>query len=430
MGQPRALAFQTLRHRDFRLLWAADTVSMLGTQLQRVTIAWHVFVLTDGDPLQLGLLGLFRFAPVLLFGIVGGVVADQQDRRKVMITSHLGLLLTSTTLAAATFVEFVNMPLIYAVTFVAGAFSAMAGPSRQALIPLLVPRTELAGAATIANLSMQIAGVIGPALGGVIIGASGVGLAYTIDAVSFIAVIAAVLFMHVQTAPLNLPERGIVAVKDGLTFLWGAPILLAIMGLDFVATFFGTNTTLMPIFAEQILNMGASGLGLLLSSIAAGSVIGGLVMSVLPVPRRPGWVIIVAILGYGVCMVGFGLSRHLILSVLFLAGSGAADSISMAMRHAIRNLVTPDQYRGRIAAAHSTFAMGGPQLGEVRAGTMAALVGTPGSVVIGGVATIVATLLAARIVPSLARYDSSAWSDEPVPATTRPMHASDSASPD
>lgn len=427
MGQPRSLAFQTLRYRDFRLLWAADTVSMLGTQLQRVAIAYHVFVLT-GDPLQLGLLGLFRFAPILLFGIIGGVVADQHDRRKVMIVSHLGLLLTSAVLASATFTGSVNLPLIYAVTFVAGAFNAMAGPSRQALIPLLVPRSELAGAATVANLSMQTAGVIGPAIGGVMIGELGLGFAYAFDAISFVAVIVAVMVMHVKTAPLHLPERGLAAVKDGLRFLWGAPILLAVMGLDFVATFFGTNTTLMPIFAEQILNIGASGLGLLLSSIAAGAVIGGLVMSVLPVPRRPGLVIIISIIGYGACMAGFGLSRSLVLSVLLLAGSGAADSISMAMRHAIRNLVTPDEYRGRIAAAHSTFAMGGPQLGEFRAGAIAAVLGSPASVAIGGIITILATVVAARMVPSLARYDSSTWSDEPYTPTPQPIRASDSNS--
>ncbi len=418
MSSKRSLAFHTLRHRDFRLLWAADSISMLGTQMQRVAIIVQVYLLTE-DPFQLGLLALVRFLPILIFGIVGGVIADQRDRRQVLIYAHIGLFLTSGILAVATYADAVSIWLIYLVTFVSSTFNAGAGPARQAIIPSLVPREEIAGAATIANLSMQTAGIVGPALGGVLIGAFGVGAAYTWDALSFVAVIAAAVMMRVRPEKLVVTTRGLTAAKEGFVFLFATPILLAVMALDFVATFFGSNTTLMPIVADEILGMGASGMGFLLSSIAAGAVIGSLIMSVLPVPQRPGRAIILAIIGYGACVVGFGLSRSVELAVLFLAGSGAADAISMAMRHAIRNLVTPDEYRGRIAAAHSTFAMGGPQLGEFRAGAMAAVGGTPASIVIGGILTIVATLAAARLVPTLGRYDSSSWHEEPEPASTR-----------
>jgi len=422
MSQRRTRAFQTLRHRDFRLLWAADTISLLGTQMQRMAIVWHVFVLTS-DPLQLGLLGLFRFAPLLVFGIIGGVVADQQDRRKVLITAHCGLLLSSGVLAVAAFGDHASMPLIYGVTFVSGTFSAMAGPARQAIIPSLVPRSELAGAATIANLSMQVASVVGPAIGGVIIGVSGVGTVYALDAVSFVAVIIAVLQMQTRGKPVELAVKGFAAAKAGFAFLWATPILLVVMALDFVATFFGATTTLMPIFAGEILDIGASGLGLLLAAIAAGAVIGGVALSLSPVPQRPGLVILVAIAVYGACIAGFGLSQNLGFALAFLAGSGAADAISMSMRHAIRNLVTPDAYRGRIAAAHSTFAMGGPQLGEVRAGAIAALIGAPGSVALGGIATIIACIVAARLVPSLGRYDSASWTDDQPEPSMRPAPA-------
>lgn len=411
MSSRRSLAFHTLRHRDFRLLWAADSISMLGTQMQRVAIMWQVYVLTN-DAFQLGLLALVRFIPILIFGIVGGVIADQRDRRQVLIYAHIGLFLTSGTLAVATYADSVSLWLIYLVTFVSSTFNAGAGPARQAIIPSLVPREEIAGAATIANLSMQTAGIIGPALGGVLIGTLGVGAAYVWDALSFVAVIAAAVLMRVRPEKLQISSRGLTAAKEGFAFLFATPILLAVMALDFAATFFGTTTTLTPIFAEEILGIGASGMGLLLSSIAAGAVIGSLVMSVLPVPHRPGRAIILAILGYGACIVGFGLSRNVVLAVLFLAGSGAADSISMAMRHAIRNLVTPDEYRGRIAAAHSTFAMGGPQLGEFRAGAVASMVGTPASIVIGGVLTILSTLAAARLVPTLGSYNSATWGEE------------------
>lgn len=426
MSQQRNLAFQTLRHRDFRLLWIADTIAMLGTQMQRVAIIYQVYDLTK-DPLQLGLLALFRFLPILLFGVIGGVVADQRDRRKLLIYAHVGLFLTSGALAVATYADSATIWLIYLITFVSSSFNTLAGPARQALIPSLVPRSEIAGAATVANLAMQTAGIIGPAVAGVLIDMTGVAVAYTWNAVSFLAVIVAAMMMRTRREPFKLATTGLAAVKEGFAFLWATPILLAVMALDFVATFFGANTTLMPIFAEEILGIGASGLGLLLAAIAAGAVIGGLVMSVLPVPRRPGRAILISITAYGGCIVGFGLSRNLELSLLFLAGSGAADSISMAMRHAIRNLVTPDEYRGRIAAAHSTFAMGGPQLGEVRAGAVAVLIGTPGSVAVGGVATILACLIAARMAPSLSRYDSSSWHEPPSPVVAQTKPTADSS---
>jgi MFS family permease len=426
LSRSRNLAFQTLRHRDFRLLWVADSIAMLGTQMQRMAIIWQVYLLTE-DPFQLGLLALFRFLPVAVFGIVGGVVADQHDRRQVLIWTHAGLFLTSGALAVATFADVASLWLLFLVTFVSSTFNSLAGPARQALIPTLVERREIAGATTIANLSMQTAGIIGPALGGVVIASWGVGAAYLWNALSFVAVIVAAILMRVRAEPLVLATRGLRAAKEGFVFLFATPILLAVMALDFAATFFGTNTTLMPIFAEEILDIGAEGMGLLLSSIAAGAVIGSLVMSVLPVPQRPGRAIILAIVGYGACTVGFGLSQSVVLAVLFLAGAGATDSISMAMRAAIRNLVTPDEYRGRIAAAHSTFAMGGPQLGEFRAGTMAAAFGTPASVALGGLLTILSCLIAVRMVPALTRYDSSDWSEErPAPGAraARATHSS------
>ncbi len=422
MSSSRNLAFQTLRHRDFRLLWAADSIAMLGTQMQRLAIIWQVYLITE-DPFQLGLLALFRFVPVAVFGIVGGVVADQHDRRQVLIWAHVGLFATSGALAVATFADYASLWLLFLVTFVSSTFNSLAGPARQALIPTLVERREIAGATTIANLSMQTAGIIGPALGGVVIASVGVGAAYLWNALSFVAVIVAAILMRVRAEPMPITTRGLRAAKEGIAFLFATPILLAVMGLDFAATFFGTNTTLMPIFAEEILDIGAEGMGLLLSSIAAGAVIGSLVMSVLPVPQRPGRAIILAIAGYGACTIGFGLSQSMVLAVVFLAGSGAADSISMAMRAAIRNLVTPDAYRGRIAAAHSTFAMGGPQLGEFRAGAMAAAFGTPASVAIGGVLTILSCLVAVRMVPPLTRYDSSDWSEERTEPAGAPARA-------
>jgi len=419
----RANAFQTLRHRDFRLLWFADSVSILGTQIQRIAITWHVFQLTN-DAFQLGLLGLFRFVPVLIFGLFGGVIADNRDRRLVLIYTHLALMLTSGVLATSTVAGHASMPLIYAVTFVSSALNAMAGPARQALIPNLVPRSELAGAATMANLTMQAAMVVGPAIGGVLIARLGLATAYYLNAAGFVAVILAALLIRARPAPAHARERGLSAIKAGFVFLWGTPILLAEMSLDFVATFFGAITTLMPIFAEDILGCGANRMGLLLSAPAAGAVIGSLVFSLRRMPVRPGFGMVICVLAYGACIAGFGLANSLWLGLFFLAGSGAADAISMALRHTIRNLVTPDEYRGRIAAAHSAFAVGGPQLGEFRAGAMASASGAPAAVAIGGIATILSAIGMVRLVPTLLSYRSDTREEPTEERSSSPQTAS------
>jgi len=405
LTERRPLAFHTLRHGDFRLLWIADCVAVLGTQVQTVAITWHIFELT-GDPLKLGLLGLFRFIPGLFFGFYGGVIADRRHRRSILIVSHIALMATAAVLMGTTAVNATSMWIIYGVTMVASAFNGFAGPARQAIIPSLVPRSELVGASTLTNLAMQTAQIGGPAIGGVIIGTVGLTAAYATGTFTFIAVIIAALLIRIRERVVTTTATGFVAVKEGLGFLWATPILLAVMSLDFIATFFAASTTLMPIFAEEVLRMGPDGLGLLLSAPAAGAVVGSFVMSLAPLPQRPGRGIIIAVIAYGVCILGFGLSSFLWLSLLFLAGSGAADAISMAMRHTIRNLVTPDQYRGRIAAAHSTFARGGPQLGEVESGIMGSVVGVQSTVAIGGMATILGCLAMSRLVPELLRYSS------------------------
>lgn len=405
MTDRRPLAFQTLRHRDFRLLWIADCVAVLGTQIQTVAITWHIFELT-GDPLRLGLLGLFRFIPGLFFGFYGGVIADRRDRRSILVVSHIALMATAAVLMGTTAAGATTMWIIYGVTMVASAFNGFAGPARQAIIPSLVPRSELVGASTLTNLAMQTAQIAGPALGGVIIGTLGLTAAYAAGTVTFVAVIVAALLIRVRERVVTTTATGFLAVKEGLGFLWATPILLAVMSLDFIATFFAASTTLMPIFAEDILRMGPDGLGLLLSAPAVGAVIGSFVMSLAPMPRRPGRGIIVAVLAYGISIFGFGLSSILWLSLVFLAASGAADAISMAMRHTIRNLVTPDEFRGRIAAAHTTFARGGPQLGEVESGILASFIGVQLTVATGGVATIPGCLAMSRLVPELLRYRS------------------------
>lgn len=391
------------------MLWTADCVSILGTQIQRTAIVWQVFVLT-GSALQLGLLGLFQFLPILFFGLFGGAVADRTDRRHILIGSHIALMATSAMLAVMTATGHISMPVIYGSIVIASSLNAFAGPARQALIPSLVPRTELAGAATVANLAMQTAAIGGPPLAGFLIAWNGLTICYAVNAVSFVAVVLAAWLIKTRPAPVTMPQRSLAAIADGFRFLWSAPILLSVMVLDFVATFFGSFTTQLPIVAETLLGSGAEGLGLLQSAPAAGAVLGSLALSVLPIPRQAGLGVILAVLGYGVCVLGFSMSTSLPLALAFLAGTGATDAASMALRQTIRNLVTPDEFRGRIAAAHSTFAMGGPQLGELRAGLTATFTGVPIAIGSGAVATIACCLIMAKTMPRLRTYRTD---DEP-----------------
>jgi MFS family permease len=402
-GAASRRAWDVLRHRDFRLLWSAELLSAGGSQMMRAALVWQLFELTR-DPLQLGFLGLARFVPLLLFGLWGGVLADRGDRRRTLLLAQLLLLAASSGLAAAAFAGAIRPWTIYAFAVAAAVFGAVAAPTRQALIPALVPPSEMVGAMTLNGLAFQVGGVVGPALAGFLIAAVGVAPLFLFDAATFALVALALLAIRARPVVPPGGPRGLAAVREGLKFLWITPILLGIMGLDFLATFFGQSSVLMPIFADEVLGGGPRTLGLLLAAPAAGALLGSLVMAAGRMPRRPGCGILLAVATYGACILGFGLSGNLWLSLLLLAGGGAADAVSMALRYAVRNLVTPAALRGRIAAAHSTFAMGGPQLGEFESGVLAAALGAPAAVAIGGVGTLAATTLTAWRVPAIADF--------------------------
>ena len=395
--------FRVLRYRDFRLIWSAEVLSQTGTQIQRVAVAWQVFELT-GDPFQLGLLGLVRFVPLFLFGVAGGVVADRYDRRKTLILSQLALMALACLFAGLTATASITLPWIYGLTALSALFSAVSAPTRHALIPTLVPTVAMPAAMSLGVLAFQSAGMAGPALGGVLVASAGIALSYAIDAITF--GIGAIAAFAVRARPERTGSAmgGWAAAVEGLRFLRDSPVLLATMALDFLAGFFGSSTTLMPIFASTVLGGGPQTLGWLLTAPAAGAVAGATLMASRRPMTRPGVGILAAIVVFGLCITAFALSRNLWLSLAFLALSGAADSVSVSQRHTLRNLLTPDRLRGRVAAAHSTFAAGGPQLGDVRSGIVASWTGAPAAVAIGGVAAVLAALIIARQVPGIARF--------------------------
>src|SRR5438105_523683 len=404
----RPTAFSSLRHRDFRLLWMGQIVSVTGSQMQLAAINWHIYLLTR-SALALGLVGACRAIPIILCSLVGGVVADVVDRRRLMMTTQSVMLLCSATLALVTFRGLRHVWPIFLLTAIASGAWAFDTPARQALMPTLVPLKDFPNAVSLSMLMFQVGMIVGPPLAGFVLASHGPALVYTFNAISFVAVIQGLALMRISGRPEqdeSHPQRiSFESLLEGLRFVWRTPIIVQTMTLDFVATFFASANQLLPIFAKDILRVGAQGYGFLAAAPAGGAIITGLVMARLGTLKRQGLVVIVSIAVFGATTIAFGLSRVFWFSLLMLAITGAADTVSTILRQTIRQLVTPNTLRGRMTSINMIFFMGGPQLGEVEAGTVAALIGAPLSVVTGGVACVVAAALAFIAAKNLRRYE-------------------------
>jgi len=407
-GSERQTAFSSLRHRDFRLLWMGQIVSVTGSQMQLAAINWHIYLLTR-SALALGLVGACRAVPIILCSLVGGVVADVADRRRLMMATQSVMLVCSAALALVTFQGLQHVWPIFLLTAIASAAWAFDTPARQALMPTLVPLKDFPNAVSLSMLMFQVGLIVGPPLAGFVLASYGPALVYTINAVSFVAVILGVALMRTSGRPEkddNQPSRvSIDALLEGLRFVWRTPIIVQTMTLDFVATFFASANQLLPIFAKDILKVGAQGYGFLAAAPAGGAIITGLVMARLGTLKKQGLLVIVSIGVFGAATIAFGLSRVFWFSLLMLAITGGADTISTILRQTIRQLVTPNKLRGRMTSINMIFFMGGPQLGAVEAGTVAALVGAPLSVVTGGVACLIAAAIALGTARNLRRYE-------------------------
>lgn len=406
MAAPKA-PFAAFRSRDFTLLWLGNLVSTTGTEMSRTAVAWQIYALT-GDPLALGMIGAARLVPLVLLALGSGVLADALDRRRLIIGSQIAMLLCSLTLAATSSTDAAALWVIYAVTAIAAAANTLGLPARQAIIPSLVPREHLAGALSLNITAMQLATVVGPSLAGVIIAAAGVGAVYWIDVATFTVIIGSLLLMRAQPAQGERRNISLGAAIEGLRFVRGNNLILSTMLLDFLATFFSAATTMLPLFADDILNVGPQGMGLLFAAPSAGAVMASLVCSIYGAGRRQGQLLLGAVVVYGLATTVFGLSTSFWLSMLMLALTGAADTVSMVVRGTIRNLETPDELRGRMVSVNMLFFAGGPQLGEIEAGVAARLLGGPLSVAVGGLACAISTGVIAALNPTLRRYRDAA----------------------
>ncbi len=403
-AEPRSIPFVALTHRDFRLLWLGQGISQAGTTMQLVAINWHISVLTNYNPLALGFVGLSRVVPIIVFSLIGGAVADARDRRKVMLVTQSAMAIFAAILGLLTDRGLQAVWPIYLLNALAASAAAFDSPARQSLIPSLVPREHLANALSLNSIMFDMATIVGPLLAGLLIGVRDVAIVYWLNAISFLAVIGALVI--IRPAPQEIKRSASIgAVKEGLRFVFRQPIVRSTMLLDFFATFFSSANQLLPIFAAQILNVGAIGYGLLTAASAIGSLVAGGVMGLITRIRRPGAVILWSVVIYGLATLVFGISRSFIVSLLMLAATGAADTVSMILRQTIRQVVTPDELRGRMTSVNMIFFMGGPQLGELEAGLIAALFSAPISVITGGLGCLLAVGVTAWKAPTLRKFD-------------------------
>ncbi len=397
--------FAALKYRDFRLLWIGLFISNIGSQMQFTAINWHIYILTN-SAFALGAIGLSRFIPIVIFSLIGGAVADAHNRKKIMLATQTTLTILSLILAFSTLTHATTPVIIYAITALSAVAVAFDNPPRQAMIPSLVKKIHLPNAMSLNVIMWQTATIIGPALSGLLIAHLGVGFIYLINAISFLAVISALILMH-TTGEINgeAAKVSFRSVLEGLSFVKSKTIIWSTMILDFFSTFFASATSLMPIFAAKVLDVGPVGFGILYSAPAIGAVISGYTLAHIKSIRNQGKILISAIAIYGLATIVFGLSKFFPLSLVAMFFVGAADSISTVLRNTIRQLSTPDYIRGRMTSVNMIFFMGGPQLGEFEAGVLAAAFGAPLSVVIGGVGTIIVVSLAAAKISVLRNYD-------------------------
>jgi MFS family permease len=404
---PITSRFPLLRHRDFCIFATGSFLSSIGSQFTTVAMAWQIYELTD-SALQIGLLGLARAVPQMILLLFAGLLADAINRRKLMMCTQSGLCCVSATLSLLTFAGYASPHILYVATIFLALFTSLEQPSRQSLIPNLVPREHLAQALALQGTHRYVPVIAGPSIAGVVLAWFGPAACYAIDALSWVAMLSALALLRTP-----IPEGGgwksvsLRSLREGLGFVWGHGVIFPLMLLDFGATFFGNVRSLFPIYARDILLVGPKGLGFLYASRAVGSLCAAAIVSVVGPVRRAGTWILLGVLLYGVSTAVFAYSQVFWLSVMMLALCGAGDTISSILRSTLNQLSTPDELRGRMSSINSIFTSNGPQLGQFESGLVAAWLGAKMSALTGGVATLAIVALVALGFPQVRRFTIS-----------------------
>ena len=392
-----------LRHQQaFLRFWLARLTGVMANQMLMVAVAWHMYDITS-SAWDLGLVGLCQFVPALLMTLPAGHVADRLHRGKIFAVCMLAQAVVAALLVLTTQYGGTSRELILGLSVVLGMARAFQMPAQQALTPLLVPQSLLQRAIALSSGGMQIAIIGGPAVGGLLY-SKGAGTVYAICGVLLLASAALTLAVRYRHHPVTTAANW-RTVLAGVSFVWHRKVLLGAISLDLFAVLLGGATALLPIYARDILHTGPQGLGLLRAAPAAGALLMSLLLMRFPLQRRVGHKLLGAVAVFGLATVVFGLSSHFGLSLLALAVTGAADNVSVVTRLTLMQLETPDDMRGRVSAVNSIFIGASNQLGEFESGATAALFGPVGSVVLGGVGTLLIAAAWLRWFPALARRD-------------------------
>jgi MFS family permease len=391
------------RERPFMRMWTARLFGTAGSQMLLVAIGWHMYDLT-ASAWDLGLVGLYQFAPALVLALYAGHVVDRHHRGRILAACLAVQGIVGLVLLGAHVQQHDSRGLLLGLSVVLGAVRAFQMPAQQALTPMLVPPLMLPRAMAFSSAGMQGAIIGGPALGGLLF-AAGTGVVYGASVLLFAVGCALVLTLrYVHPARVREPVT-MATVFAGVNFIWRRKPVLGAISLDLFAVLLGGAVALLPIYAKDILHTGAWGMGLLRSAPAAGALVASVLLTRRPIERRIGRTLLMAVAAFGVCMVVFGLSRSFMVSLVALAVSGGADMVNVVIRQTLVQLETPDEMRGRVSAVNSIFIGASNQLGEFESGATAALLGPVGSVVLGGVGTVAVALAWFKLFPSLAQRD-------------------------
>ena len=395
--------YAALRLPDYRRYFIGNFASNFGLQMQTVAVGWDIYQRTHA-PWALGLTGLVQFLPVVGLFLLAGHAADRYPRKWIIILAQIVVGTASLCLALIHWTQ-ADYRWIYVCLGAVGIARSFQQPAKAAILPLLVPTEQFSNAVTWSSSGFHLASVLGPAAGGMLIHLTGSPLsAYVIDAGT--AVVFAVCLFMTQPRRMELVQRSL-KMKElvaGFRFLWGHQIVLGALLLDLFAVLLGGAVALLPIFAEDILQVGASGLGWLRMAPAIGALTVAILLAHRPPMSRAGAALLWSVAGFGLATVGFGLASNFWVAMLMLALTGAFDNVSVVIRHTLVQTHTPDSLRGRVSAVNSLFIGASNELGAFESGSVAQLFGPVASVVSGGIGTLVVVVLTAIKLPKLRKY--------------------------
>ena len=393
-----------LRHRPFVLYWIARTCAAMGFQMLGVAVAWQMYALT-GSAFDLGLVGLAQFLPAAAFMLVAGQIADRYDRRRLLQICQTVEGLAAAALAVGSVSGWVSKEFILAAVFVFGVGRAFEAPTQQTLLPAVVPASLFPRAVAASASTTQLATITGPAIGGFLY-AFGPIVPYTICCALFCVSVVLLAFVHIERFASTRSPVNLAAFFAGVSYIRHNPIVLGVISLDLFAVLLGGTTALLPIFADEVFHIGPQGLGLLRAAPAIGALAIMAVLTTRPLTRRVGRIMFASVACFGLATIVFALSTSFALSMVALAVLGASDAVSVVIRMTLVQIETPDEMRGRVNAVNSLFAGTSNQLGDFRAGMMAAWLGAIPAVLVGGIGILLVVLIWTRAFPALRHVDS------------------------